>query len=301
MGALTIWHQNSIRDWFIIQSYTPPKSIRVIANSTGLSDHGLTRFYVGQPELNSGSEFNQNCPFPDKSLVLGCYAAGQIYIFEVNDDQLDGVEEVTAVHEMLHAAYARLSDRQRTDVDTLLSEQRANITDERILQTIALYEESDPASLYNELHSIFGTEIIDLIPELENYYSQYFTDRSIVVDIALSYEQVFTDLQDQIEAYDTEIAGLRATIDQLESDLNDRQITLDAEASALQSLRESGQVAAYNARVPGYNRLVNAFNALIAEYKATLSRHNELVNERNELALEQNDLVRRLDSKFEQL
>ena len=38
-----------------------------------------------------------------KTAVLGCYANREISIFNVTDQRLDGIREVTAAHEMLHA------------------------------------------------------------------------------------------------------------------------------------------------------------------------------------------------------
>ena len=108
-------NSQSIRDWWVLRSFSPSNEIVSLADDTGMSDQGRQKFYVSQPELNSRASFNDNCPFPDRSLVLGCYASLRIYIFDVDDPQLEGVEEVTAAHEMLHAVYDRLStgDRDR--------------------------------------------------------------------------------------------------------------------------------------------------------------------------------------------
>src|SRR5690606_11618218 len=143
--------------------------------------------------------------FPDKSLVLGCYSQQRIYIFDVQDERLNGVKEVTAAHEMLHAAYDRLSSGERERVDTLINEAFRSIENERIRDAAQNYESDGHGTLNNELHSILGTEAADLPEELEEYYSRYFDDRSHIVSIAESYEAVFIEIQEQIAEYDDRI------------------------------------------------------------------------------------------------
>src|SRR5206468_584885 len=127
--------------------------------------------------------------------------------------RLSGVEEVTSAHEMLHAAYDRLSTKERNRVDELLQNYYDHqLTDQRIRATIDAYKASEPNDLQNEMHSIFGTEIATLPPELENYYSQYFADRSKVTTLAGEYEQEFTSRKTEIQSYDTQLDGLRAQI-----------------------------------------------------------------------------------------
>lgn len=291
-------NQRDIRDWWILRSYQAPPDIAALADATAMSDLGQKRFYASQPQLNDAASFNSNCPFPDRSLVLGCYAYDQIYIFAINSDELEGVEEVTAAHEMLHAAYARLSSSEREHVDQLTNQAYLDTDNQRLRETIEGYRKEDPESLPNELHSILGTEVRDLPTELEDYYRRYFDERSKVVDIAESYEQVFTDLQTEIEDLSQEIDELKTKITSAEATLSAQRAQLDAEAKRLQNLREAGEFETYNAGVPGYNAQVNAYNAGVGEYEVLVVRHNKLVKQHNELALEQNDLVHSLDSKF---
>jgi hypothetical protein len=291
-------NQEDIRDWWVLRGYQAPASVAALAEAADMSGLGERRFYASQPELNDAASFNTNCPFPDRSLVLGCYSAGRIYIFAVNNDRLDGVEEVTAAHEMLHAAYDRLSRGEREAVDALTAQAYDEADNQRLKDTIEGYRQEDPESLPNELHSILGTEIRDLPAELEDYYRRYFNDRSRVVAIAESYEQVFVELQEQIAGLEAEIAGLRERITTAEASLASQRQALDAEAGRLEDLREAGQFEQYNAGVPGYNTQVNSYNAAVEDYQAMVSRHNRLVREHNLLALEQNELVHSLDSKF---
>jgi hypothetical protein len=296
-----VTNQQAIRDWWILRSYSPPAQIVAFAEATTLSDKGKNIFYASQPELNTSDSFNANCQFAERSVVLGCYNQWRIYIYEVNDPRLEGVEDVTAAHELLHAAYVRLGDSDRERIDTLIQKDYSKIDDERIRDTVKNYEADDSASVPNELHSILGTEVATLSPELEQYYSQYFSDRQQVVSIALSYEAVFTGIRAEIDKLDQRIADIRSQIDIIESQLADQQSELEAESSRLNALKNGGQIESFNAAVPSYNANVAAFNSLITKYKGLVKDHNEYVSQRNDLALEQNDLIHSLDSKYQKI
>ena len=143
---------------------------------------------------------------------------------------------------MLHAGYARLSGRERDRVDDLLNQQMEQINDSRIEELVELYRNDDPSSLENEMHSIFGTEVAELIPELEEYYSQYFDDRAQIVAISKSYEQVFVDINKKIEALEKDISALKNQIAQLETSIGASQAKIDAESARLDALRDSGDI-----------------------------------------------------------
>lgn len=299
IGWWAVANQQDIRDWWILRTYSPPSEIVALAETTAMTKQAKRVFYANRPELNDRTNFNTNCPFPDRSLVLGCFADNHIYIFKVSDAKLDGVEEVTAAHELLHAAYARMSSSERNRVDQLTTDAYTALNDERLNDTIKGYQQDDPDSVPNELHSILGTEFRELPAELETHYANYFSDRSKVVTIAESYEKVFVQLQSKIAQLAQQIAALKSQIAQTEVKLTSDKLKLDAEAKRLQDLRNASQFEAYNTGVPGYNAQVNAYNSLVEEYKSLVSRHNKLVEEHNELALEQNHLVQSLNSKFQ--
>src|SRR5690606_25698564 len=117
-------------------------------------------FYVHNPELLNKVDFQGKCLHTEETIVLGCYITNsKIYVFDVSDERLHGVEEVTAAHEMLHAAYDRLNAKEKTRIDGMLSEVFNQSTDERLKATVESYRKRDPSVVPNELHSIIGTEI----------------------------------------------------------------------------------------------------------------------------------------------
>lgn len=298
-GAALVMNRQNVLDWWSLQGYEPAKEVKQLADNTAMQGWGREMFYVSRPEVNDRGVFNQNCSdMGEKSVVLGCYRAQKIFLFNVTDPRLDGVKEVTAAHEMLHAAYERLSSDKKAEVNDLLHKQMATVNNQRLRDLIKLYNESEPGELLNEMHSIIGTEYRDLMPELETYYKTYFYNRSQVVGYAERYVAVFTASQKTIEAFEQEMAGIKIKIDANTADLEKRKASLDQESGRLDSLRQS-DVHAYNLAVPGYNASVRAFNTLAVATRDLVNRYNELVVKRNNEAAAQSDLYNSLDSKYQ--
>lgn len=297
-GLVAVNNAQAIRDWWFLRSYEPSQQIETLADTLSLSERGRDLLYVGDPELLNKQNFNFSCSFPERSLVLGCYD-GDIYILNVNDNRLDKVEEVTAAHEMLHAAYQRLDTNQKRALHAKLDEQLEKITNQRLISTVESYREADSSTLYNEMHSMFGTEVRDLTDELEAYYSQYFQDRSVVVGYAEEYEAVFIKIEERIKRIDEQLANHRSTIESLEAELESLSTQIQSARQQLDALRNADRIEEYNSRVPGFNNLVNEYNTKVARLRDTIASHNSLVEERNATALEQNDLIHTLDSSYQ--
>ncbi len=329
LSSFAILNAQEIRDWWQLRDYSPSAEIARLADRAQLSARGERLFFVGDPKLNDKQEFNSNCPTTERSLVLGCYSSGYIYILAVDDPRLDGIEEVTAAHEMLHAAYDRLDGDERERVDGLLLRQFNEITDERILSLIEQYRSQDPSSVNNELHSILPTEYADLSPELEEYYSQYFVDRLAVVALADSYEAAFSSVERRVETLTTRIEakskeiqsskvradGLSAQFADLSQEVKDTSAELDRLNEELDELESQGRTAQYNQMVVEYNLLVedlNAstealrslqrqYNALVDQINADIKEHNRLVEARRQLSYRGMDLYRAIDSTYQDL
>jgi len=302
IGAITaIAGKNyyDLYDWYKLRDYTPSAEVAKLAEDSYMTDSARKVFYVHDPKLNEKADFNQNCPFAERTFVLGCYTGANIYLLDVKEQRLASVETVTAAHEMLHATYSRLPLKERENIDKLLSEAFAKQTDKRLIDLIAEYRKHDPASVPNELHSILGTEVASLSPELEEYYSQYFTDRKAVVAEYKGYEDVFAGLEKRIETLQAEINRSGTQIKQLEADIKATRDKINAVNSRLDQYDRSGDVASYNALVPEQNRLVNNHNADFRTYESLINTHNNNVKKINEIVIQQNSLVNSIDSKFE--
>lgn len=300
LGLVAANRQN-ILDWWRLRNYQAPAIVAQLAGQDTMTPYARKVFYVNRPAIDVKQQFTKACPNNggEQTIVLGCYHGGQagIFLFGVSDPRLDGVEQVTAAHEMLHAAYDRLSSSERQRVDTMLLDYyNHGLHDQRIINTIAAYKKTEPHDLVNEMHSIFGTEVANLPSGLEQYYQRYFTNRAQIAAYAAQYQAEFTSRQAAIASDDTQLASLKAQIDALEADLKTRQAAVSAQQSTLMSERSAGNISAYNAGVPAYNAQVDAYNAGVQTVQNLVNRYNRLVVSRNAIALEEDQLVNELSN-----
>jgi hypothetical protein len=283
-------HWQRLVDQFVVWQYQPSAEIVQFATDSGMNDHGRFYFYASQPELNDSADFNNRCPDYEQMVVLGCYTAGKIFLYNVNDERLAGIKSVTAAHEMLHAAYERLDSGQRARVNDLVEQQLVRTTDQRLLDLIKSYDETEPGQRLNEFHSIFGTEVAELSPELEKYYSQYFADRSKVVAAHRGYQLVFDDLRAQQDSLSQQLRGLETEITAAEASYNaaTAQLSTDINNFNQRAARVGGfsdeaefeivraelltrqadladELARINAQITEYNRTADDLNALGVE------------------------------------
>jgi hypothetical protein len=298
-ASLYIYRQDAL-DYLTLRNYEPSPAIVRLATAASLSDQGRRLFYIHDPSLLDKVSFQGVCGNNEETIVLGCYITNdRIYVFDVEDERLQGVEEVTAAHEMLHAAFDRLSVEEKERIVTLLEGTFAEIDDKRLLKTIASYKARDPSVVPNELHSILGTEWRNLPQELEDYYSQYFLDRLSVVTKAEAYESEFSNREDQIAVYDAQLNALSTAISQKRTDVAQLGSALSTESSQLAALRSDP--GAYNVAVPVYNAKVRDYNSELESLRSLITQFNTLVGERNEIATQERELVEAIDTRATEL
>lgn len=294
--------RQAISDWYVLRDYTAPSAIAQLADATTMTDQGRRLFYVNKPSLEGRETFSGRCHQGEESIVLGCFIEDDgIYLYNVQDPRLKGVLEVTAAHEMLHAAYSRLGEDERIHIDNLLKDVYRTVTNERIKATVARYEANDASVVPNELHSILGTELTDLSPELETYYRQYFSNRTTIVKLSEQYEQEFATRQAQVTEYDNRMEALKNTISQSNSSLAAQHSELTSQRDTLNGLVSSGDIETYNSMVGDFNRKVNAYNRTVQTAQSRIDEYNELVEKRNALAVEVQSLVEAIDSRPQSL
>lgn len=298
-AAWVVLNRQVLIDWWRLHSYTPTNDIVQLADDDTMIGRGRDLFYTSAPEVQNAADFNQSCPAKgEKTIVLGCYAGQRIFLYNVTDTRLNGVKQVTAAHEMLHAVYERLSDADKAHVNALLKPIIDNMKEKRILDLINLYNQQEPGELYNEMHSILGTEYANLSPELETYYQQYFGNRQKIVSYATQYQALFTDSENKLNQYDQELNQLKAQIDQDNNSLKQQQTDLQSEADQLGQLRSQGNIDQYNAGVPAYNAKVVDFDTLVAKERSLIAQYNTIIGERNQQATAQNNLYQSLNSDY---
>lgn len=297
---IVYYKAQALVDWWKLRGYTPPPAITSLANQDTMRPYTKHLFYLNHPQIVSGvSSFRQDCPDATRTIVLGCYHPDQdgIYLYSITDPSLYGVEQVTAAHEVLHAVYARLNKTDRNILNSELQDYYKNgLTDQRVIDEVKLYQQTEPNDVLDEMSCTFGTEISSLPPALDAYYNRYFTNRQAIVGFEQSYESEFTGRENVIKADDAQLAQLKAQISSEENSLSAQSDQINADRSRLNSERDN--INQYNADVDSFNKEVSAYNAGVDRLRADINTYNDLVNRRNAIAEELASLDQAIDTRL---
>jgi uncharacterized protein YukE len=295
------FNAQAMTDWWQLHGYNPPANVQQLAKRDTMTSSAQRVFYINHPNIESDvSQFRNDCHENEKTIILGCYHSNQagIFVYNVTDPRLAGVQEVTSAHEMLHAMYDRLSRSEKKDVNSMLQNYYNNgLHDQRIIDTINSYKQSEPKDLVNEMHSIFGTEIANLPTPLEKYYSRYFINRNAVTSYAAAYQGEFSRREDQLKTYESQLKTLKTQIDNVEQSLNSQQTKIESDRAELDSLKAEGRIAEYNSKVASFNNEVDDYNVLVQRTRTNIRTYNELVDQYNSLAHELASLEKAIDSR----
>jgi hypothetical protein len=298
--ALVVFaYRQDIRDWWFLRSYQPSAEVASISDRAGFSPQGQRLFYLSDPQVLDKDTFNQSCVFAEFSLVVGCFDGGRIFLLDIENPALEGGELVTAAHEMLHAAYQRLSPREKERLSLYLNDQLDRLTDADLINRVQQYEQSENIDMTNELHSLFGSEIDGLSADLKEYYQRYFLNRSDIVSVAMVYDTAFEELENQASSLLTTIEGMSLALENSGMDLQNRFSYLESEKMAIESLMaDEERPSDLQHRIDSYNTAVNLYNRDVGIYQSQLAEHETLVDEYRGIALRYEDLVHSIDSHF---
>lgn len=301
-GTWVLTHPQRVTDQFTVWTYSPTTTIAEYADRSTMTDEGRFLFYASRPEVLAGTEFDDHCSSELEGVgILGCYQHGdkRIYLFDVTDDRLDGIEEVVAAHEMLHAAWDRMSKDERDALAPLLEQAADSKADDPDFQkTLEYYAKAEPGERLNELHSIVGTEFADIPADLEKHYATYFSDRAALVQLHVTSHAVFQQQQDAIddivaqltalqEGVDTDYASYNAGYDQLNLDIVDfntranagefsSQSQFNAERNAL--IQRQADLDALYATIVDRKNQYDALVAQLDDLNAQVDELNQSIN-----------------------
>lgn len=291
-----LWfNQQLVLDQIAVWQYKPAAEVVALADRGNMSDRGRFLFYASQPVIDGTQKFNQECDRKEEGVaILGCYVANKIFIYDIKDSRLNGIREVTAAHEMLHAAYQRLDDAQRKKVNQLLEAEHAKLLgNERFKERMAFYARTEPGERNNELHSVIGTEVSNISPELEAHYKAYFVDRSKIVTLHDSYQSLFTKIEAQAKQIYAELTELGKKIEVKSSDYNKAVSSLNDDIQDFneraRNNRFSSQAqfanerAALSGRVDGILAMRDQINKDIARYEKLRKQYNDTASESKHL------------------
>ena len=123
LAVFFLLNRVAVIDWFKGIGYNPTPDVLTLKSSLSLTLEGERIFNATRPLLASRDDFNNSCESHDEAVtVLGCYTGDRVYIYNVDDETLNGIRESTASHELLHAIWSRLSGYEKTQIIPLLEE-----------------------------------------------------------------------------------------------------------------------------------------------------------------------------------
>ncbi|MDX2775889.1 hypothetical protein PV379_00770 [Streptomyces caniscabiei] len=301
LALLLVVNRQQVVDQLTVWQFQPSSEIQALADKSGMGDRGEFYFYASQPTLETAEVFNQKCDREEESTaVLGCYTGGRIYIYNVEDKTLDGIREVTAAHEMLHAAYDRLSEGERQRINALVEEEYAKLrTDSAFAERMAFYDRTEPGQRDNELHSIIGTEVADIDPKLEVHYKAYFTDRNKVVSLHEKYASVFKELQRRSEDLSNQLTKLTDQIEKSVSQYNTDVQQLNGDIESFNTRANTGAFsseAEFQSERAALSVRADRLEAMRTEVNAKIEEYNRLRDELISVAGQSDALNRSIDS-----
>lgn len=222
----------------------PTAEVVALADEAHLSDEGRDVFYATSPELLDAAAFAGRCTEGHASTAVraggavGCYlpSTGSIVLYQPADARLRGFVVETAAHEMLHAAWERLTDGERTDLEPLLESEVALLAaDDPIHEQLTGSVGDHPENRPTELFAYVGTQVWrdgGLAPELEATYSRFIADRAALVAVHDGWQGTLDQLSADLEA------ASQALTDQEYANATARA-QLQAETAAVDSYRDA--------------------------------------------------------------
>jgi len=272
----------AISDWSRGRSFEPTRQMQTIITDLDLTPIGSRIFTATHPTLKNNPAFTDHCGENNEGVsIIGCYAAGNIFIKHVTDPDLDGILESTAAHELLHAVWARLDEPTRKQLAVELDRIYSSNLD-LLGDRLKNYEEQ---RWHDELHSIIGTEFTNIGTTLSAHYNQYFNNRSRIVAFWTAYNSKFQILREKSEALHAQIIDLKDQIDIATARYESGVDQLNADIADFRRRAESG---GFSGNPTAFYREQNALNARVDEFNALFVRINDQITQVNTLIEEYN-------------
>lgn len=226
LGIYALIQSTWVQDWWKGLSYDESSAVSAIREDLELTDTAKHIFLATQPALESAEDFNEHCDSHRADIsLLGCYTGDKMYIYAVDLPELKDSNKVTAAHELLHAAWARMGKAERTEVERLLREFQAAHPDWSEAE-LNLYTENQKLE---ELYTRIATKLREIPAELEAHYRRYFQDRQKIVEFYESYQTPFNELLEENKTLQAKVAKLNQELEVERASYFERLEKLEAE------------------------------------------------------------------------
>lgn len=290
-------------DYFKASAYTPSSEMSDIMSKLDLTDYGTRVIKAVNPSLDSKDKFNSSCGAHDANIyVLGCYltAKDEVHLYDIESNELDGVKESTAAHELLHAVWNRLPVWDRRNLEAELKDAYDKLPNSSDIKTsMSLYSDDN---FYDELHSRLGTEMKALPEGLEKHYATIFKNQDEIVSYYDKYNGTFKELESKLSALQVKIKSEKTDIEEESNNLEKESSELNAKIDDYNKRISSGNYTSESAaKTEGDNlkteseNLGKNFDALNEKIKA----HNDLIDEYNNSVVRSNELMDEMNSNTE--
>lgn len=297
--GITFGSLTAIGDAIKGSRYEPDAEMSKIIERDQFTKAGERILRATYPELESATDFNQHCysGAEKESSVLGCYSGDRIYVYNIDNAELDGIKETVLAHELLHAVWNRMSAKERKalyeDLDSTYK-----IHSHELSEHMTQYSEDE---YYDELHSVIGTQLAsaEMTESLKEHYAKYFASQSLIANFYDSYNAKFevlelkaSNLATQIEKNKAEIESLtnkyNAAYESLLADIdnfNARAVQPNGFASRAQFDAERSQLTSrqddLNQMYDQLSNLINTTNNLVKEYNNNVVQIGDLYDSVN--------------------
>ena len=288
-----------IYDHYRGMTYQPSSEMAKIRDGLGLAERGEFLFNASQPALEEKEEFNDICQAQmTETAILGCYTLGNIYVYNIVDEELKGIRELTTAHELLHAVWARMDENERKALEPVL-QQAFDANKDVLGEELAIYDASERQE---ELYVRAGTEIKKLPDALEKHFAEIFANQDRIVDYYNSYITVFRELEAEMDALKSEMEGIEPELNAKMNEYETRMAQLNARIESFNNcasiagcfesesefyseravlIAEEQSLDALYAEI---SNLINIYNAKVEQYNADVVRGETLNQKINSTA-----------------
>lgn len=270
------------KDFIISRTFQPSEKMLAVENSLNLTEKGRDIFRATSPALESREVFNKNCNSGStEASILGCYVSGNIHVFNVESKKISGIVESTSAHELLHAVWARMSEKEKTDLTPALKSISKNASSE-FKKSIELYDES---MKLEETYVRAATQIKNLPEVLETHFATIFKDQDAIVGFYDSYIFPFSELEKNLDKLSKEISDLKEIIDQKTTTYSAREEVFAKKVSDFNSCANTPNCftnANFNSRRAELLAEQSELNNLYESLNADITTCNQKIDEYND-------------------
>ena len=181
-----------------------------------------------------------------------------------------------------------MSLSERDKIGKLLNPEYERVKDGDFEKLMQSYDRTEPGERINELHSLIGTEQLEISKELEEHYAKFFKNRREIAQIYQSYNKNFKDLK-------------KPEIEQSTKKYSEDSKELEEDIAEFNNNAKTGKYetqAEFNAdRAKLLQRIRNLENSRL-KINNLVNSYNSKINEFNEVSVQQNELYKSINSNL---